>query len=704
MVAFAPTVPNPNVAATPDPEYTSYRWSRPIAPYEGNKSTAIAVEGAAKGLTETVNATDTLIKNHLEHSIEGDITPLRDERTAALEGNLAKIQAVNNPTPTNVDNAKKLDILSGPPKDDNVPAEIKGLSKTLETEVSRRDNGSVSDAYYKGRLAMIAKKYRTDWPGYTKEIDETVDRISERGVANDYIKSLTTDLNKYAESAKAEHNKYETVALEGAKSIAGFDNIVAQWKRGLLSDDQMLHKYNQGMSWKFDKEKAESDVAVAEAGTKMAGFAMRKYATAAIETPLKSALATVGSVLDRKGGLEGIQADIRDGKLDPVAGQKMALTLTALRDQGVMGARAEVMKNPKYQDLPEGELDKLINDNPVTKNFNTIISLLNGKENSLAVLALQLSKTQAEQDKWNMVSDTSDIGLVLRSLDSLKDIGDPATRKLLEGYVGDLTNLPGFVRKVQLRTATQGLGAPLEDKEVHTFNDSMNELIANKVKDPEVVHHLVDDSLTKITGPGTPDGVKLGFMQGFFNPKNLGNMEKFADDQRDPKTGQMIPGKFWLYRRITDAAVADEVDRVAKTQNNPKLRDQYSEYVAKEGQSLVSGIVPELENLMNNPYVSVAFDTEHQQFKITDTNYKWNPDKVKGVGLIEDLYDFHKSGAAHDIEAKLNQVLGSMSSMAKVTKQDPNALAYQFLSTMLPSNSKALSAIRASVKDSKDEE
>lgn len=695
MVAFAPTVPNPNIAATPDPEYTSYRWSRPIAPFEGNKSTAITLEGASKDVTETANATDTLIKNHLDHSIENDITPLRDERTAALENNLAKIQAVNNPTPTNVDNAKKLDILSGPPKDDNVPAEIKGLSKTLEAEINRRDNGSVSDAYYKGRLAMIAKKYRTDWPGYTKEIDETVDRVSERGIANDYIKSLTTDLNKYAESAKAEHSKYETVALEGAKSIAGFDTIVAQWKRGLLSDDQMLHQYNQGMSWKFDKEKAESRVAVAEAGTKMAGFAMRDYAKTAVEVPLKSALSTVGSVLDRKGGLDGIVSDIKNNSIDPVAGQRMALTLTSLRDQGIMGARAEVMKNPKYQDLPEGELDKLINDNPTVKNFNTVISLLNGKENSLAILALQQSKAQAEQDKWKAVSDTSDVGRALRGLEMVKDIGDPATRKLLEGYVGDFTNLPDFVRKIQTITATQSLGAPLEDKDVHTFNDSMQELIANKVKDPEVVHHLVDDSLTKIVDSKTPDGVKLGFMQGFFNPKNIGNMQNFADDTRDPKTGQMVPGKFWLYRRITDAAVADEVDRVAKTQNNPKLRDQYSEYVAKEGQSLVSGIVPELENLMSNKYVSVAYDTEHQQFKITDTNYKFQPGQ--GTGLTQDLYSFHQAGAAKDIETKLNQVLSSISSMSKITKQDPNALAYQFLSTMLPPNSKALSAIVNSI-------
>lgn len=720
MVAFAPTVPSPNVAATSDPEYTSYRWSRPISPFEGNKSTAIAIEGGAKALEEGTNAADTLIKNHITQGIEKEAAPVRDAFSNQLEGTLAGIRGQTASAPaamsyaeTPTDSKAKLDILTDPGKEKNLPKDVQGIGPILDNLVNRKANGSISETQYRGQIDTLAKKWRNTWPGYTSEIDAQFDRVTERGVANDYIKSMVGDLNNYATAAKEAHSKYEAMAFEGAKNIAGFDQTLARWKDGKISDGEMAHLYNQGMSYKFEAEKARSAVEVAEAGTKLAGIAAERYVKATLDAPIKQSLVQIGSVLGKN--LEQIHSEIVSGDLDPAHAEQLNTGLTVLRDQALANARKEYSNvNPKTgrtvaQDMPDGQLEKLINDNQYVKNINATIDMLSSKEHGYATLALRMQTADVDNDLWKGRNDTK-VGPLIRAVQDAQKLGDPATRKVLEGFLPEMTALPDWFRRMNVKMATQGQQtSTAEDKEVLTFHDSINEAVDNGAKDPVAFKRLFTTGMQHITDPNVPAAVKAGYLDATFNTKNLGLLDKIEDDHRDPKTGAMVPGKVWTFRQFTNDAVAAEVDKVAKVMNRPDLKDKYQEYVAKEGQQLISQEIPRLEGYLQNPYMSVAYDSEHQQFT-TKENKGYKPDYAaqggKRLGLAfqsaEQRQEIRKS---QDHVDKINQVLSSVATMAKMTNQDPNQLAFEWLSMMAPpgsGTSKMLKAIMSSAPQPKE--
>lgn len=707
MTAFAPTVPSPNVAATSDPEYTSYRWSRPIAPFEGNKSTAIAIEGGAKALEEGTNAADTLIKNHIAQGIEKEAAPVRDAFSNQLEGTLAGIRGQTASTPaamsyaeTPTDSKAKLDILTDPGKEKNLPKDVQGIGPILDSLVNRKANGSISETQYRGQIDTLAKKWRNTWPGYTSEIDAQFDRVTERGVANDYIKSMVGDLNNYATAAKEAHSKYESMAFEGAKNIAGFDQTLARWKDGKISDGEMAHLYNQGMSYKFEAEKARSAVEVAEAGTKLAGIAAERYVKATVDAPIKQSLVQMGSVLGKN--LDQIHTEITNGTLDPAHSEQLATGLTVMRDQALANARKEFSNvNPKTgrtiaQDMPDGQLEKLINDNQYVKNMTATIDMLNSKEHGYATLALRMQTADVDNDLWKLRSDKTGVGTAVKALQDTQKLGDPATRKVLEGFIPDLTQLPDWFRNNNVAMSTQAITGT-EDKEVHTFHDAIDEATKNGAKDPVAFKRLFTTGMQHITDPGVSPAVKAGYLDATFNTKNLGLLDKIEDDHRDSKTGAMIPGKVWTFRQFTNDAVAAEVDKVAKVMNRPDLKDKYQEYVAKEGQQLISGQVSRLEEYFDNPYLKVSYDNEHQQFKAVDPFFKPRP--MFGNNQSSPIED----AANQDSIDNINQVLSSIATMAKGTGQDPNMLTFELLSAMLPPNSPVLKAIMSSAPQPKAE-
>lgn len=715
MAPFAPTVPNPNVAATADPEYTSYRWSRPIGPVEGNKSTEIALKGGAETLTGAVHAADSIIKHGLEAGIEHDAGAVRDAWGAELDQTLAAVRGQGQST--NTDGDKKLDILTSPSKEDAVPKDVKDIKKVLEGWDARKANGSVSDTQYRGVIDSLAKKYRNSWPGYTKEIDETFDQVTERGVANKFIASKVADLNAYAAAARESHNKFETLAMEGIKNIPGFESTAMLWRAGKLSDDLMAHKYNQGMMWKFAEEQAKSQLTVAEAGTKLEGMAAERYVKATADGLGKGILSTVGAVLDIPGGMDKLNAQIAKGDVDPEHVEMYAGQLRALVEQGKTKMRAQFSEKDASgrspaEKLPEGQLEKLINDNQYIRGLQTTIDLLDNKEHGLATKAQRLLQGQAENDHWQAANEHTETGVAVRAADAMKGF-DPAIRKIIEANVPGLTGLPGyFTNKFSILYGTQGL-MNKPDPEIVTYNHQLEEASKNGLNDPYTFKRIFQEGMSKITATNVPTQVKLGYMLATFNPPNLGIINKVEPDHTDAK-GNKIPGQVWLYNQFTNPGVASEVDRVATATNRPDLRDKYRNFVEKEGQQIMSTEMPKAFQWWNLPSfpkktaegTSAPNEMDNVQVNYDNINNEFVMNKKDVPRGSKYAKQNMQTREAQETLDKINTVVKNIGAMSKVMGTNPDADIYRLLSateTLNPLTVKMLEAMKNTIKKKPEE-
>lgn len=720
MAPFAPTVPSPNIAATSDPEYTSYRWSRPIGPYEGNKSSEIAFKGGAEALTGAVHASDSIIKHGLESGIEQDAGAARDAWGAELDQTLAAVRGQG--ATTNTEGDKKLDILTTPPKEDSVPKDVKDIGKVLAQWDARKANGNVSDSQYRGVVDSLAKKYRAQWPGYTKEIDETFDQVTERGVANKFIQSKVAELNSYAAAARESHNKFETLAMEGIKNIPGFETTASLWRANRISDDAMAHKYNQGMSWKFDEERAGSALKVAEAGTKLEALAAERYVKTTADGLGKGILSTVGSVLDVPGGMDKLNSQILKGEIDPQHAEMYAQQLRALLEQGKAKMRSQFNEKDEKgrsaaQKLPEGALEKLIDDNQYIRGIQSTLGLLDSKETGLATRAQRLLQIQAENDHWQAANEHTETGVAVRSLDAMKGL-DPAVRKIVENNVSGLAGLSGyFSDKFNALYATQGVLGK-SDPEVVTYNHAIEEGLKNGLNDPVTFKRIFSDGMSKIADANTPTSVKLGYMLASFNPPNLGILNKVEPDHTDAQ-GNKVPGKVWLYNQFTNPGIASEVDRVATATNRPDLRDKYRDFVEKEGQQIIASEIPKASNYIPDNWATKAAgavkdfftppeDADHIQVTYDNINhaFKVEPKNKPSLSMSQSdmprLANFRRQQTlAQESVDKINTVMRNMAAMSEIMHTNPDADIYsllQSMGTLTPLTDKMLEAMKNTIK------
>lgn len=705
---MAPTPPvnsiNP-IAATPDPEYKSYQWSRAISPIEGNKSSEISLKGFGNVLTEGVNAADTLIKNSLTNSIEDTAGSKRDAYSNELENTLSTLRAgglkgADAHAEASTDTVAKMDLLSTDKASKQpVPQDLQGLEGTLAKLAAAKANGKQSATQIDAQYEALAKQYRSRWPGYREFIDSTFDRVTQRGPANQLIRSRVAELDAFAANAKEAHNKFETLAMEGTKSIAGFDVTASLWRQGKLSDDQMAHKYNLGMKWKFDEEQAGSMVKVAEAGTKLEGMAAERFVKTTADGLGKGILSTVGSVLDVPGGKEKLDADIKNGNVDDTHALLYAQKLRALLEQGKDKMRSQYSeKGPDgrsiQEKLPEGSLDKLINDNQYIKGIQSTIDLLDSKEHGLATKSQRLLQAQAENDHWQAANEHTELGTTIRMLDAFKGL-DPMTKKFLEENVPALTGASRYFAD-KFNTIYSGQGVlGKQEPEIVTYNHALDEAFKNGLNDPEAFRTIFNQGMTKIASPDVPTSIKLGHMQAVFSPANLGIINRIEKDHTDAN-GNKVNGKVWLYNQFTNPDIAKEVDRVATATNHPEIRDKYRNFVEKEGQQILATELPKASNIVSGGYIArgfnavkefltppegpdrilTSYDNINHTFKLDFANA---PPKSNEAQTI--VFKRQQAMAQESLD-KINTVIKNIAGMSNMMHTNPDADIYDTLSAM----------------------
>lgn len=686
MVAFAPTVPSPNIAATSDPEYTSYRWSRPIGPFAGDKSSAESIEGAGKVLEGGVKAADTLVKNSLTNSIEDTAGNVRDKYSANLDQALALANAGTDPS-------KKLDLLaSTASQDKTVPKGLQSLPDLLAKMDTQNANGKVSETKYRGDLSSLAKQYRAAWPGYREYIDSQFSRVTDTGPANDYIRTQVASLNAAVGAMKEGRSKLDTLAVEGVKNIKGFDVTYQDWKSGKISDAQLTHQYNLGMSWKFDQEKANSEWDVAEKGSKLKGLKAEQAFTSDLSSPTKSIINNLAS--DER--LDKVEADLRADRVDPVHAQQLSTHFAVIRSQIVNAAIERANNKGWAQDMDPKKLKELVDGNPDVMRLDNIIKLLNSGDHDVAGLMLRDYKATIDMGKHDFLVNGGDAAKALVAGEVLKGLGENqsiAVEKLLTQGKG-LDDGKKWFDNFNIRAGTQpnqGDTSLPPDKQIITMSHAVEEALNNDIKDPKAFKQLYATIGQNIADPKMPAQLKAGYMQFAYDPRNIPLLNKFEPDHIDPQTNKVIPGRVWLYQQLTGEGNAAQVEAVDKAYPGAGIKDKYLNYVEKAGQQLISQEVsryqwPSLPKMFSGQFstgptapesdpVKVSFDNENMKFEVKPASRGLTHGATVATKQVQ---------SAQEYADRVNTVLGSVKTTAALGGMDVNAYIYQLLAAMGP--------------------
>lgn len=723
MVAFAPTVPSPNVAATADPEYTSYRWSRPISPFEGNKSSEIALKGAGEALGEGAKAGEQILQSHIQQGIESEAGGRREEFKDTLENTLSSIRGDGRTAYASAepDGKNKLDILTTPQKDDNTPKDIKNLGGMLDKMVQRRDNGSISETKYRGDIDAMAKQWRAAWPGQVDKIDSEFDRVTERGVANDYIKSMVGDLNAYQAAAKEGRSKVESL-LQHAQEvdhIPGADKWDAWYKNGTKSEPEVRSWYNQTMSFKFKEEQAKAAITMSDLNDKNQAKLATNYMNSVGTNRVREFMLTLDASMQPDKMLQ----EIRDNKIDSQHAELAAVNMDAayqqMRRYAVKDAMDTKDKNGVsiFQKMGAEKLNAELDKNPELQYFKGVVTLLGGsKDHSVSLMSASAGAAQIKDDEYRLQTSDSPLGRLYRAnkVWAGSGVGGKLVADTLEtgSLVGDARtwmNNGLIVGAAQPDHLASG-----DPNDIVTIKSHYDEAVANGKDKPTAFKALAEKVGERISDPNVPIQLKAGYMNMAYDGKNLALMESLQRDHVDPQTGKNVAGKVWFYKQLTSQAQADQVHSVAQALNKPELWDNYQNYVSKAGEYIVGDTlagenswfkdlhVPQAvsdaytrfrgSSLTPEKMFQFSYDNENTAFKVDLAPKGFQGQSQTRTYLNEQLKQ------AQESVKKVNTVLQSVKSMAQYSGMDPDTYMHNLLVEMAPSDpliNQMLTAIQA---------
>lgn len=616
MAVFNPQVPNTN-----DPNWLG--WSKAISQPGADTSTGELLNTMASVGGDSVkfaaNAMDEGVK-----SIAYDATrKLQDEHIGALEKADIAIRVADAAAPgmpTEVSSAGRKSVYDAPPQE-LAPREIRQLPNDLALLDSARGNGKISATAYEGRLVALAKDLRARYPGQRDLIDEEIQKVSNRDVANKYAQSLLGDINSFANAGKDDYNKVRNEIISMHKEgIPGADKIWTAFQNGQLgppseamarvmqwSGPALVLKKQLEMraAQRKEVEGVESDVA------RIAEDEANIKAKGEVANYFNALHLTAGSPTAQRVSEIIRQANAGEITLD----EKQAVMLgRTLRQQQAEASRAldeyfdsvgpdgrqirTILKAAKIEEIKKQHLGR----------FETVASLIESKEYGRAYAAMQDNRAMGDDNQRRLYND-KEMGAYFQLSDAVAKSGlDKYTKELFQSEIASKTT-DRF--KVFLKDAAQKMVMQPESASgvVSTLKQQVEELRKRTQGEAGPTLTKTYDGMISaieyIADPKNRDVIaKQNLAKAAFDPSNLGLLTLFKEDSGSGPTYK--PGKYSVYNRLFD-------DNMTKTVHGLGS-ERWKEYkdLGKQmwGRELFGPALGTLSEMQNMPTLTVGWDAK----------------------------------------------------------------------------------------------
>lgn len=193
---------NPDIPESAAPSYLGL--SKPIDQFEGDRSKGVLFKGIGDFTKDAFTAADTVVKSIIDDAIYKRVDTQREATTGALE------EMAGIPPNLRVADIQPTGEQSGAtllPQQLNVPATVDEGVDQAGTLVQAGRASPGLRTYYSGRLDLIAKDIRSQYPGYREYIDKKIESITGMNPANQVISDLMSLINQQGANSKSELDK-----------------------------------------------------------------------------------------------------------------------------------------------------------------------------------------------------------------------------------------------------------------------------------------------------------------------------------------------------------------------------------------------------------------------------------------------------------------------------------------------------------------
>ena len=692
------------VSPTPDPEYTSYRWSRTIPEPGYNKSGEILAKGLGGALAEGVEG---LNKYYEERAGEAARTA-KGQADDAVIGDLQKAvdMARGNKTASNdalsayamagteTQGASKLDLLSTG-NEKVLPADVKDSARVAQNLEAARANGTYSKSYGDMVKASYLKNVRNQYPGYRRIVDSNFG-----DPANDMISSLLGDLNSYAKMANDSHKEVKSMlAAEVKEGTFGADIMATKLDEGSVTPAQVYKFVNQANADKYKARIAKNELTALEDNDKRRGIVAEHAAQVTADSDVSNFMNTL-SIVSNTGDAVGINKaleDVRKGNFDTQhsieGGMQLQTAVQQLRlklDKDMHEIDPKTGKSIAM-DMKEEGVQKLIAER--LKPLNAYVDLFMNHEHSLAFHTKMVTEgvlNDAAKDAY----ENPDIGAQLVKGKILRETLGPAIEPWMSTLYSDAGDLATKTQHWYLDKATGvAAGDPKADPNTPEAIKSVNDTLTKVQKDrtlnkegPQLAKKVLGWQ-NNILDKELPLDVRAKYADAFF--KDAGLLDRFAPS-RQVSRGYRITGQMDIYQGFGTTQMATTMKELDGAQ--PGVFDKYRKFMEESfglpNRGLFANHVRALNDTVQDPTVIPSYNSDTNEFKVfsrplpaygpTSKQFRQTPGGFGGTGFEQ--ADLHK---AQNIVNEINTGIKALKNVeGQAGVEDMNAMIFQMLTRM----------------------
>lgn len=645
---------NPSPQPTQDPNYLNY--SRSVEAPSPNMSGKIGLETAGQGISDVAAAADFDIKEKIKTDTYKKVDKYRDEFTEGLQGVKATLdqgvvpQAIQAVGGKVAGNTSLLDANASADEPEELPVGLQSGISRIQQLAQAKASGSIklNDTKYSSDVLDLAKQLRSQYgTGYRDYIDQEVSKASGLPVANSYYQNLMLDINRQMNQMAKVKDDTGTLMKSNmdVPNMGVYMNQRAAGDPKYPGDAAITEKIANWQHLKSNiavdaakrAESKEDDATKITTETRNLTRNVNNLVSHHVEDNL--ALSGMSSLRDLLTYFDDAQAGRRQATDAEI--QQRSAQLSVYRNYIYKQAHSIGIEpgNTIGNDVAE----KIIT--TAMSPIDTYIKFANDKETGPAYYHLRQNQAIVEDDKNNWLMS--------------KDKGAIARQFLASRYFLGEQYFPDYLRAMMTAGQDKPFAAALSQEglaAVHPYYDERGTPIPRYqvdaiqhgkkvgIQDPEY-YGSITALPAHIADPKMNEQTRDQMIDWTFNPKNIGVLNELKMEYRDPKTNEIIPGKYRAFNVMLSPGVIDAVSQNAKSK--PENYEKMKNWGESEFGSLYRQDLQTLNQVLSKPSTNpryqglhFGYDDTTSQFDLRDRAgnvIKTNPNAV-GVQYPDQVY------------------------------------------------------------------
>lgn len=657
MVAFNSQIQDAN-----DPDWL--RQSRGINTPESDKTWGTLFKGIGDIIDVSTKGAVGVVEDSINTQSRAAVDQQREGYTGALE-TIAGIPQADRVGDYQPDKG----IMDGANRDTVVPADVEAGVDSISrvANAGPRSASKLDPTYYEGRLDMIAKDLRRQYPGFSDYVDKRMAQLTGGNPANEYMRHLMNQINRNSTGADAGLKRDQAIVNKMAEETGdpsaklAIDNVNSgAWSTSNGKLTKWIVDMNKN---KYLRNTLHSDLEYSKDGREINAInADSNYLKWGTDYANKETIA-----INDGAGLTDMSQDQVSTMVQKILKNEV---WTDDAQQQQLGQALRAHRNLLQSKLDEqankqttnGSVADLLGKDKLDKRNAQILSVLDmniaaveSKDSGTAfrnARTLEASKSATALDMWN--SDNLNVQKIARLSGAVNTLGGPNVANLvLPSLIADgdkvklrtgllqfldaqtsklVTQSPEFVGPVR---NTSGVGYSMINyiKSLKTAKVGIQEdpndpnPDPRKAQDGSAYQIAIETPGRIISNPSIPDKFKQNVINGSYGTENDELMKEFKPDML--VDGKYMPGQLYVLREMAKDSVSKDVYKQAE-KTDRSLWDNYRGWVEKSHGLVFGNNIRDMNVLGDDPRVKMGFNPNNHHIDVKLDNEATRP----GYGMI----------------------------------------------------------------------